>query len=97
MKQKRTVYSIVHAMTETDRSSTVSDVENDSILSGLVYSLAEDGEGDASLVASLLPLPVGDAGIQLYCFEREREVDLETSISSEAEEMLDNDGQKQSG
>ena len=50
-------------MAESDTSSSVSDVENDSILSGSVYSLAEVGEGDASSVASLSLLPVGDTGI----------------------------------
>ena len=91
MKRKRTVYSIVRVIAESDRSSFFSDVENDSILSGSVYSSAEVGEGDASSVASLSPLPVGD--IRPYCFEPEQEVDLETSTSSEAEETLDNDSQ----
>ena len=89
MKRKHTVYSIVHAIAESDRSSSFSDVENNSILSGLVYSSAEVGEGDTSSVASLLPLPVGD--IRPYCVEPEQEVGLETSTSSEAEETLDND------
>ena len=97
MKRKRTVYSIVRVMAESDRSSSVSDVENDSILSGSVYSSAEVGEGDASSVASLSLLPVEDTGIRPYCFEPEREVDLETSTSSEAEETLDNDGQERLG
>ena len=69
MKQKRTVYSTVRTMAESDRSSSLSDVENDSILSGLVYSSTEVGEGDASSVASLSPLPVGD--IRPYYFEPE--------------------------
>ena len=92
MKGKHTVYSIVHAMAESYRSSSVLNVENDLLLSGLVYSKSSTkvGEGDASLGASLSPPPVGD--IRPYCFEPEQEVDLETSTSSEAEEMLDNDG-----
>ena len=77
-------------MVESDRSSSFSDIENDSILSGSVYSSAEVGKGDASSVASLSSLPVGD--IRPYCIEPEWEVDLETSTSSEAEETLDNDG-----
>ena len=95
VKRKRTVYSIVHVMAESDRSSSLLDVKNDSILSGSVYSSAEVGEGDASSGASLLPLPVAD--IQPYCFEPEWEVDLETSTSSEAEEMLGNDSQEHLG
>ena len=51
--------------------------------------MAEVSEGDASSVVSLL-LPVGD--IRSYCFEPEREVNLETSTCSEAEVTLDNDG-----
>ena len=80
-------------MAESDRSSSFSDVKNDSILSGSVYSLAKVGEGDASSVASLSPLPVGD--IRPYCFEPEQKVDLEMSTSSEAEETLDNDEQNE--
>ena len=79
-------------MAESDRSSSFSDVENDSILSGLVYSSAEVDEGNASSVASLLQLSVGD--ILLYCFEPEWEVDLEMSTSSETKETLDNDSQE---
>ena len=60
-------------MAESDRSSSVSNVDNDSILTGSVYSLAEFGKGDASLVASLSLLPVGDTDIQPYCFEPENE------------------------
>ena len=75
-------------MAEGDsRSSSFSDIENDSILSGSVYSSAEVSEGDASSIASLsLPctLPVGD--IRPYRFEPERET------PSEAEETLDLDG-----
>ena len=79
-------------MAEGDsRSSSFSDIENDSILSGWVYSWAEVSEGNASSIASLslpctLPctLPVGD--IRPYCFEPERET------PSEAEETLDLDG-----
>ena len=55
-----------------------------------MYSSAKVSEGDASSVASLLPLPVED--IQSYCFEPELEVDLEMSTPSKAEETLDNDG-----
>ena len=65
------------------RSSSFSDIENDSILSGSVYSSAEVSEGDASSIASL-SLPVGD--IRPYRFEPERET------PSEAEETLDLDG-----
>ena len=76
-------------MAEGDsRSGSFSDIENDSILSGSVYSSAEVSEGDASSIASLsLPcgtLPVG--GIRPYHFEPERET------PSEAEEILDLDG-----
>ena len=81
-------------MAESDRSSSVSDVENNSILSGSVYSSAEVGDGDASSVASLSLLLVGDTGIQPYCFKPEQEVDIETLTSTEAEEMLDNEGQE---
>ena len=84
-------------MAESDRSSSVLNVENDSILSDSVYSLAKVGEGDASSVASLSLLLVGDTGIQPYCFDPEQEVDLEMSTSSESEEMLDNDGQEHLG
>ena len=66
-----------------------SDVENNSILSGWVYSSAKVGEIDVSSVVSLSMLPVED--IRPHCFEPEKEVDLETSTSSEAKEMLDND------
>ena len=76
-------------MTESDRVSPVSDIENNSILSGSVYSSADVSEGNASSVASL-SLPVGS--IQPYRFDPEWEVDLEMSTSSEAEETLDNDG-----
>ena len=69
-------------MAESDRSGSF---ENDSILSGLVYSLAEVSDGDASSVASL-SLSLGD--IWPYCFEPEQGVDLEMSTSSEAEEIL---------
>ena len=88
MKWKHTVYSSMHTIAESDRSSSFSDIENDIILSGLVYSSAKVSEGNASSVASL-SLPVGDT--QLYRFEPERVVDLEISTSSEAEEMLEND------
>ena len=75
-------------MAEGDsRSSSFSDIENESILSGSVYSSAEVSEGDASSIASLsLPctLPVRD--IRPYRFEPERET------PSEAEETLDLDG-----
>ena len=54
-------------MAESDKSSSFLDTENDLILSGSVYSLAEVSEGDASSVASLL-LPVGD--IQPYCLSQ---------------------------
>ena len=75
-------------MAEGDsRSSSFSDIENYSILSGSVCSSAKVSEGDASSIAWLsLPciLPVGD--IRQYCFEPERET------PSEAEETLDLDG-----
>ena len=58
-------------MVESDKSSSVSDVENDSILSGSVHSLAEVGKGDTSSVASLSLLPGGDTDIRPYCFEPE--------------------------
>ena len=67
MKRKCTVYSIVRAMAESDRSSSFLDVENKSMLSGSVYSSVKVGEGDASSVASFLLLPVRD--IRPYCFE----------------------------
>ena len=54
-------------MAESDKSSSFLNTENDLILSGSVYSLAEVSEGDASSVASLL-LPVGD--IQPYCLSQ---------------------------
>ena len=42
-------------MAEGDRrSSSFSDIDNDSILSGSVYSSAEVSEGDASSIALLL-------------------------------------------
>ena len=88
MKWKRIVYSSMRTMAESDRSNSFSDIENDLILSGSVYSSAEVSEGNASSVASLL-LPVGDT--RLYHFEPEQEVDLEMSTTSEAEEMLEND------
>ena len=86
MKQKLTgVYSILYVMVEGDsRSSSFSDSENDSILSGSVYCSSEVSEGNTSSIASLLlpcTLPVGD--IQPYRFEPERE------NPSEAEETLD--------
>ena len=72
-------------MAEGDsHSSSFSDIENDSILSGLVYSSSEVSEGNASSIASLLlpcTLPVGD--IQPYRFEPEQE------NPSKAEETLD--------
>ena len=80
-------------MAEGDsRSSSFSDIENDSILSGLVYSSPEVSEVNASSIASLLlpcTLPVGDihwqrvGDIQPYRFEPEQE------NPSEAEETLD--------
>ena len=81
-------YSILHVIAEGDsRSGSFSDIENDSVHSGLVYSSVEVSEGDASSIASLsLPctLPVGD--IRQYHFETGRET------PSKAEEMLDLDG-----
>ena len=72
-------------MAEGDnRSSSFCDIENDSILSGLVYSSSEVSEGNASSIASLLlpcTLPVGD--IRPYRFEPGQE------NPSKAEEMLD--------
>ena len=72
-------------MAEGDsHSSSFSDIANNSILLGLVYSSAKISKGDASSIA-LLSLPsmllVGD--IRPYCFEPEQET------SSEAEEMPD--------
>ena len=86
MKQKLTgVYSILYVMAEGDsRSSSFSDIENDSILSGSVYSSSEVSEGNASSIASLLlpcTLPVGN--IRPYRFEPEQE------NSSKAQETLD--------
>ena len=72
-------------MAEGDNhSSFLSDIENDSILSGLVYSSSEVSEGNASSIASFLlscTLPVGD--IRPYRFEPEQE------NPSKAEETLD--------
>ena len=45
-------------MAESDSYSSLTDIENDSVLTGLVYSSSEVTEDDALLVTSL-SLPVG--------------------------------------
>ena len=58
-------------MAEGDSSSSFSDAETDSILSGSAYYSTEDS--DASSVASLsLPVPEELADIRPYLFEPER-------------------------
>ena len=73
-------------MAVSDSSSSLNDIENDSILTGSVYSSSEVTEDDTSSVASL-SLSVGI--IRPYCFEPERPVELEASSSSETEEFDD--------
>ena len=79
----------VCTMAESARYCSFSDIENNSILSGLVYFSAKVNKGNTSSVVSL-SLPVRN--IRPYCFELEQEVDLEMSTSSKAEEMLENEG-----
>ena len=67
-------------MAEGDSSSSFSEAETDSILSGSAYYCSEDS--DASSVASL-SLPVPEETIQPYLFEPER------SSSSDSEEMTE--------
>ena len=58
-------------MAEGDSSSSFSETETDSILSGLVYYSTEDS--DASSIASLsLPVPEELAEIRPYLFKPER-------------------------
>ena len=76
-------------MAESDNSSSLNDIENDSILTGLVYSSSEVTKDDSSSVASL-SLSVGI--IRPYYFELERPVELEESSSSETEELDNHPG-----
>ena len=78
-------------MAESDSSSSLNDIENDSILTGSVYSSSEVTKDDSSSVASL-SLSVGI--IRPYCFEPERPIELEVSSSSETEELDDHPGEE---
>ena len=79
-------------MAENDSSSSFTGIENDLILTSLVYSSSEVTEDDALLVASLsFPLEI----ILPYCFEPERLVELEASFSSsETEEVHNHSSEK---
>ena len=69
-----------------DSSSSFSEAETDSMLSGSAYYSTEDS--DTSSVASLsLPVPEEPAEIRPYLFEPER-----SPTSSESEERLEVDG-----
>ena len=81
-------------MAVSDSSSSLNDIENDSILTGSVYSSSEVTEDDSSSVASL-SLSVGI--IRPYCFEPERPVELEASSSSETEEFDDHPSEERLG
>ena len=81
-------------MAVSDSSSSLNDIENDSILMGSVYSSSEVTEEDSSSVASL-SLSVGI--IRPYCFEPECLVELEASSSSETEEYGDHPGEERLG
>ena len=81
-------------MAVSDSSSSLNDNENDSILTGSVYSSSEVTEDDSSSVASL-SLSVGI--IRPYCFEPERPVELEASSSSETEEFDDHPSEERLG
>ena len=73
-------------MVEGDSSSSFSEAETDSMLSGSVYYSTEDS--DTSLVASLsLPVLEEPSEIRPYLFEPER-----SPTSSESEERVDVDG-----
>ena len=73
-------------MAEGDSSSSFSEAETHSILSGSAYYSTEDS--DTSSVASLLlPVPEEPAEIRPYLFEPER-----SPTSSEPEERLEVDG-----
>ena len=82
-------------MAVSDSSSSLNDIENDSILTGSVYSSSEVTEDDSSSVASLSPLSVEI--IRPYCFEPERPVELEVSSSSETEEFDDHPSEERLG
>ena len=81
-------------MAVSDSSSSLNDIENDSILTGSVYSSSEVTEDDSSSVASL-SLSVGI--IRPYCFDPERPVELEASSSSETEEFDDHPSEERLG
>ena len=81
-------------MAVSDSSSSLNDNENDSILTGSVYSSSEVTKDDSSSVASL-SLSVGI--IRPYCFEPERPVELEASSSSETEEFDDHPSEERLG
>ena len=80
-------------MAEGDSSSSFSDAETDSILSGSAYYSTEDS--DASSVASLsLPVPEELADIRPYLFEPERS---SSSESEETPEVDDRPGEERLG